>query len=101
MMTKKTRKRDYLLHGYLKQLHYDDWHHPDVFREETSSRPKKDVSDYYYAQLAFVLRNNYHQSLQQTANILGLPKVKIFRLSEIYTQEFDSLEAVQEAIKNG
>lgn len=100
-MTKKTRKRDQLLHQYLKQLHADDWHRPMAYKEETATKPIKEVSDYYYAQLAFVLRNNYHQSLQQTANILGLPKGKIFRLSENYIQEFDTLEAVQEAINNG
>ncbi|MCK8605763.1 hypothetical protein LNP18_06545 [Leuconostoc citreum] len=100
-MTKKTRKRDQLLHQYLKQLHNDDWHRPMAYKEETDIKPIKEVSAYYYAQLAFVLRNNYHQSLQQTANILGLPKGKIFKLSENYTQEFNTLESIQESITHG
>jgi len=51
--------------------------------------------------MVLVLRNNFHQSLESVASILDIPKVKVFRLSEKYDQEFDSIEEIQEAIQNG
>ncbi|WP_349550020.1 hypothetical protein [Leuconostoc pseudomesenteroides] len=100
-MTKKTRQRDQKLKQYLKQLHDDDWHRPALYQTETATTPIKTISDYYYAQLILVLLNNYHQSLQQAAEIVGLPKAKAFRLSENYHQNFKTLKSILEAVKHG
>ncbi|MCK8605706.1 hypothetical protein LNP18_06260 [Leuconostoc citreum] len=100
-MTNKTRQRDQQLKQYLRQLHADDWHRPGDYKKGTPISTIKKTNDYYYAQLALVLLHNYHQPYRETASILNIPLEKVYRLSNAYTQDYSSIEAVHEAIKHG
>lgn len=100
-MTKTKQNRNKQLKQYLKKLQEHDWHKPATYNNKIATRPIKDLVDYYNAQMVLILRNNFHQSLENVASILDIPKVQVFRLSERYEQEFDSIEEIQEAIQNG
>ncbi|WP_349550119.1 hypothetical protein [Leuconostoc pseudomesenteroides] len=96
-MTKRKQK----LEKYLKELNEFNWHHPEAYDDELKTQPIKNYQDYYLAQVALILVNNYLQSIEQVAELVDRPVATVHRLVRRYDQEFENLEKLKEAIGNG
>lgn len=97
MMTKRKQK----LEKYLKELNEFNWHHPEAYDDELKTQPIKNYQDYYLAQVALILVNNYLQSIEQVSEMIDRPVATVYRLVQRYNQEFENLEELREAIENG
>ncbi|MGR8808913.1 hypothetical protein [Leuconostoc citreum] len=97
MMTKRKQK----LEKYLKELNDFNWHHPEAYDDELKTHPIKNYQDYYLAQAALILVNNYLQSIEQVAEMIDRPVATVYRLIQKYDQEFENLKDISEAIENG
>lgn len=97
MMTKRKQK----LEKYLKELNQFNWHHPEAYDDELKTQPIKNYQDYYLAQVALILVNNYLLSIEQVAGMINRPVATVYRLVQRYDQEFENLGKLKEKIENG
>ncbi|WP_349535069.1 hypothetical protein [Leuconostoc citreum] len=101
MMTKQRKSRNAQLNKYLKALNEFNWHHPEAYEDELKTNTIRNYQDYYTAQVALILVNNYLESIEQVATLLEVPVATVYRLIKKYHQDFDTLREVKEAIENG
>ena len=85
----------------LTQLNEFNWHHPSRAEEKFFARDLTENQDYYYAQVAWILKDQFQQSNRQIEQILGISRRKVGVLLTRYELEFDSMDDVMEELKNG
>ncbi|ABJ62355.1 hypothetical protein [Leuconostoc mesenteroides] len=101
MTIKEQKQRKIKLAKYIQQLDEFNWHHPAQANEMADSQYERDKTNYYTAQMALVLKNNYEMSYNNIDYILQISVKHGFDLIKKYKQDFSSLEEIQEALENG
>ncbi|MCC8439532.1 hypothetical protein CRI85_04130 [Leuconostoc pseudomesenteroides] len=101
MTIKNKTQREVQLAQYIQQLDEFNWHHPEQANEMANSQYERDKTNYYTAQMALILKNNYQMSYNNIDYILQISVKHGFDLIKKYKQDFSSLEEIQEALENG
>ena len=90
----------------LNQLQDFEYAHPGqnpVQMAKLNPDNNPDKEKYWLAQIGYVLTNNYFSRYVEINSLLGLPynSRRVNRAMKEYKQEYDSLEDIAEAMKNG
>lgn len=101
MTTKKHNQRKTQLTKYLAQLDEFNWHHPSQVSDMVDSQFERDQTNYYLAQLSYVLINNYPVSYNSIGQMLNIDPKKVKRLMSTYPQEYETIKEIWEKLQNG
>ena len=85
----------------LAQLNEFNWHHPSRAEEKFFTRDLTENQDNYYAQVAWILKNQFQQTNRQIEQILGISRRKVGVLLAKYESDFASMDEVMEDLSNG
>ena len=91
----------YDIRDLLAKLNEFNWHHPSRAEEKFFAHDLTENQDYYYAQVTWILKNQFQQSNRQIEQILGISRRKVVVLLTKYEPELDSMDEVMEELKNG
>lgn len=91
----------YDIRDLLAKLNEFNWHHPSRAEEKFFARDLTEKQDYYYAQVTWILKEQFQQSNRQIEQILGISRRKVSVLLTRYQLEFDSMDEVMEELENG
>lgn len=85
----------------LAKLNEFNWHHPSRAEEKFFARDLTKIQDYYYAQVSWILKDQFQQSNRQIEQILGISRRKVGVLLTRYEPELTSMNEVMEELRNG